>query len=260
MIPARRGRPRPALAGEVVVVAFLLVGYDRIAAFAGGRTAAAVAHARELLAVERPLHLAVEARMDRALAPHAGLGRVLSVYYDVAHATVTMTVLGLLYGFGPAGYRHARRALVAINVMALGLFAVLPVAPPRLLPGSGFHDVVAFSGSWGTWELPTSSFGRHADLYAAFPSLHAAWAVWVLLAVYGTTRRRLLRGLAVTHLALTVLIVLSTGNHYLLDVGAGAALAVGCWCPGTRWAAWPRWTPEPAGTRPAEEMAPTAPR
>jgi hypothetical protein len=40
MIPARRDRPRPVLGGEFVAVAFLLLGYDRIAAFAGGHTGA----------------------------------------------------------------------------------------------------------------------------------------------------------------------------------------------------------------------------
>jgi hypothetical protein len=168
MIPARRDRPRPVLGGEFVVVAFPLLGYHRIAAFAGGPAAAAAG--------------------QRVLRRRGVLG-------DLGNVGAA-DVLG----------RPARRPLRGL---------------PQPAPGLG---------------------------------------VGVLLAVYERTHRRLLRGLAVAHLALTVLIVLNTGNHYLLDVGAGVALAVACWCAGTRWAAWPRWTPEPAGTRPAQDMAPTAPR
>ena len=209
---------------------FLLVGYDRVAAFTSGRTGPAVDHARQLLTVERVLHLAVELRLNRTLAPHVDVGRALSVYYDFAHGMVTMGVLGLLYVCRPAGYRSARTALLTINVAALVVFAAFPVAPPRLLPHSGFTDVVVRSHTWGSWESATSVAAQHANLYAAFPSLHVAAATWVLLAVRATTRHRMLRGLALAHVTLTVLIVVSTGNHYLLDVAAGTALTAVATC------------------------------
>jgi hypothetical protein len=238
-------RPRrPLLVGEVAGVLFLLFGYERVAAFAGGRAAPAVAHGRHLLAAERSLHLAVEYRLDHALAGHPGLGRALSVYYDFAHGIVTFGVLGVLYLCRPVGYRPARRVLVMLNAVALVVFASFPVAPPRLLPGSGFADIVADSGTWGSWETSQSSMAQHADLYAAFPSLHVAQASWVLLVVVASTRRRSLRGLAVAHLALTVLIVLSTGNHYVVDVAAGAGLTVLIWCAVHGWTApWRRRFP-----------------
>jgi diacylglycerol O-acyltransferase len=217
------------LIGELAVVAFLLVGYDRVAAFAGGHAERAMDHGRQLLALERALHAAVELRLNRALAPHVGLDRVVSIYYDFAHGTVTFAVLGLLYLSQPAVYRPARTALLAINVAALAVFAILPVAPPRLLPGSGFTDVVVRSHTWGAWESSTSAAAQHANLYAAFPSLHVASATWVLLAVHAMTRRRLLRGIAAGHLVITVLVVVGTGNHYLVDVAAGAALAGLAW-------------------------------
>jgi hypothetical protein len=210
-------------------VVFLLFGYDRVAAFAGGRAAPAIAHGRQLLTAEGFLHLDVEYRLNQALTAHPGLGRGLSVYYDFAHGIVTFGVLALLYLCRPAGYRSARWVLLALNVVAFVLFAAFPVAPPRLLPNSGFVDIVAASGTWGAWESSGSKIAQHADLYAALPSLHVAQAVWVLLVVFATTRRRLLRALAVAHLAGTVLVVLSTGNHYIVDVLAGAGVTVLLW-------------------------------
>jgi hypothetical protein len=235
----RPSRRRPLLVGEVVVVLFLLSGYDRIAAFAGGWAEPAVAHGRYLLAVERSLHLTVEYRLNHALSAHPGLGWVLSIYYDFAHGMVTFGVLGVLYLGRPAGYRMARRALVALNVAALLVFAAFPVAPPRLLPDGGFADIVANSGTWGAWESSSSSVARHANLYAAMPSLHVAQAAWVLLVVVATTRRRSLRWLAVVHVALTVLVVVSTGNHYVLDVAGGAGLTALAWCAANGWTT--RW-------------------
>ena len=56
------------------------------------------------------------------------------------------------------------------------------------------------------------------------PSLHIAWALWCTVAVWQLTRRPLLRALGVVYPCLTAFAVLATGNHYLLDVLAGAAL------------------------------------
>jgi hypothetical protein len=223
-------RPRPSVVGELAVVVFLLVGYDRVAGIAKVRWATGVRHAWDVVAVERSLHLDVELPLDLAVAAHRRLGQLLSLYYDFAHATVTFTVLLALYvAHTSSGYRQARRALVAVNGIALLVFFVLPVAPPRLLPGAGFIDVVAGSGTWGAWEAATSTVGQHANQYAAMPSLHVAWATWVLHAAWSADASLRLRGLAVTHLFVTIGVVLATGNHYVLDVAAGVTLAIMSW-------------------------------
>jgi membrane-associated phospholipid phosphatase len=53
--------------------------------------------------------------------------------------------------------------------------------------------------------------------------------VWVLRAVLAAGAGRLWRTLAAVHVVVTVAIVLLTGNHYLIDVLAGAAVAEGAW-------------------------------
>jgi membrane-associated phospholipid phosphatase len=57
------------------------------------------------------------------------------------------------------------------------------------------------------------------------PSLHIAWAVWCAVAIWRLTPRRWLRALGLLHVSVTAFVVLSTGNHLLLDVLAGAATA-----------------------------------
>ena len=222
-------RTRPLLLGEVALVAFLLFGYDRVAATANVDPESAYRHGRQLLAVEQFFHLSVEQPFNHLLAGWHRLGQLLSIYYDFAHGFVTFTLLGVVYVFAAEGYRRARTSLFVINGVGLVVFWLVPVAPPRLLPGGGFADVVAHSGTWGSWETSASTVSDHADHFASLPSLHVAYAVWVLRIVLAVSASTLWRTLATVHVVVTVAIVVATGNHYLIDVLAGGALAEGAW-------------------------------
>jgi hypothetical protein len=222
-------RRRPLLVGEVVLVAFLLFGYDRIASVANARESAAMRHGWALWRLEHLAHIAIELPLNGLVATHRLLGQGLALYYDFAHGLVTFGVLASLYVFRAPLYRSARNALMMINGAALIIFVLLPVAPPRLLSGSGFVDVVVASHTFGSWEAGNSSLSQHVDRFASVPSLHVAWAVWVLRCVMMSSSSRVLRVLASGHVALTAVLVVVTGNHYILDVVAGAVLAEAAW-------------------------------
>ncbi len=207
---------------------FLLVAYDRIADLAQLRVATADAHAQVVLALERGLHLAPERVLSTAVGPHRHVGQVLALYDDLAHGLVTVGLLIGVWWRCPDVYVRCRRALVSVGLVALVVFVLLPVTPPRLLPGSGVVDVVASSRTWGAWST-SSTVVQHADQYASVPSLHVAWAVWVLLVVLEVGGTGWSRGAAWLHLLLTVGVVLLTGNHYVLDVLLGAALTATVW-------------------------------
>jgi membrane-associated phospholipid phosphatase len=96
-----------------------------------------------------------------------------------------------------------------------------PVAPPRML--GGFTDVVASSHALGSWH--SGALASDANQLAAMPSLHIAWALWCTVAVWRMTARRWWRALAAVYPLVTGFAVLATGNHYVLDVLAGALLA-----------------------------------
>jgi hypothetical protein len=218
------------LVGEIVLVAFLLFGYDRIASVANAQQDAAMRHGWALLRLEHVAHIAVELPLNGLVAAHRVLGQALALYYDFAHGLVTFGVLASLYVFRAQLYRPARNALMLINGVALIVFVLLPVAPPRLLSGAGFVDVVVASHTVGSWEAGDSSLSAHVDRFASVPSLHVAWSVWVLRSVLASSSSRVLRTLASGHVVLTAGLVVVTGNHYVVDVVAGAALAeLGWW-------------------------------
>jgi diacylglycerol O-acyltransferase len=222
-------RSRPLLVGEIVLVAFLLFGYDRIASVANAQHDAAMRHGWAQWRLEHLVHIAVELPLNGLIAAHRVLGQVLALYYDFAHALVTFGVLASLYIFRAQLYRPARNALMLLNGVALIIFVLLPVAPPRLLSGAGFVDVVVASHTIGSWEAGNSSVSAHVDRFASVPSLHVAWSVWVLRSVLASSSSRVLRTLASGHVVLTAGLVVVTGNHYIVDVVAGAALAELAW-------------------------------
>ncbi|GAA1963341.1 hypothetical protein GCM10009798_24170 [Nocardioides panacihumi] len=222
-----RGRRRPPLIGELLIVAALVVIYDRLRSLAPVDVSLAVAHGQEILRLETTLHLRVEEGVNTWLAGQPVLRDLAADYYQFMHETIALSILAICYLRRPAVYRPARNALVLTNVVGLVIYAFYPVAPPRLLPDSGFVDLVAQAGFGSNHGAIT------ADQYGAVPSLHLAWATWAALTVVAMTRRWWLRTLMGVHVALTATIVVATGNHYVFDVavgttlGAAAALAVG---------------------------------
>jgi hypothetical protein len=208
---------------EALVIVWLCWVYDAVSNLASLRLHAALLHAHGVLHLERILHLDPELTLNRWLAAHRTLGLVVSDYYDNAHFIVTLGLLGWLWYKRPDIYRPLRNALVTINVLGLLVFWLYPVAPPRMLLGMGFEDVVAATHAFGSWH--TGALASAANQLAAMPSLHMAWAVWCSLVLWRLSARRAVRALAIFYPCLTALAVLSTGNHFLADVLAGIATA-----------------------------------
>jgi hypothetical protein len=202
---------------EVGVIVWLCWVYDAITNFAPLRLNVALGHARDVLHLERALHLDPELSMDRWLAEHHTLGLILSDYYDNAHFVVTLGLLGYLWWRRADLYRPLRNSLVLTNVLAFIVFWCYPVAPPRML--AGFTDVVASTGAFGSWH--TGALASQANQLAAMPSLHMAWAGWCTLALWRISKRSWVRVLAVLYPCMTTLAVLATGNHFLLDILGG---------------------------------------
>jgi hypothetical protein len=208
---------------EALVVVWLLWLYDQVNNLAPLRRIAALHNAAGLLAFERSLNLSPELGLDRWVAEHATLGLILSYYYVSAHFFVTFGLLGYLWWRKPRAYRPLRTQLVIINLIGLAIFWLYPVAPPRMLANDGFRDVIVLTQAVG--DFHQGGLAKTADQYAAMPSLHIAWAAWSAMAIWSVTRRRTIRIIAIAYPFVTAFVVIATGNHFLLDVFAGAMVA-----------------------------------
>ncbi len=109
-----------------------------------------------------------------------------------------------------------------MNVMSLICFAVYPVAPPRLIADLGFTDTVVLDQTWGSWGSPMV---KHANQLAAMPSLHIGWALWVSLILATIASGWLAQSVSGIHVVVTLLIIMATANHYLIDAAGGALVA-----------------------------------
>jgi hypothetical protein len=202
---------------ELLAIGWLLFLYDAVTNLAPLRLSVALGNARGILHVERVLQIDPELTLDRWLAAHHTLGLILSDYYDNAHFIVTIGILVWLWWKRADLYRPLRNTLVLVNVIGFVVFWLFPVAPPRML--DGFADVVASTHAFGSWH--TGALASAANQLAAMPSLHMAWAGWCTIALWRISERRSIRTVAVLYPCLTALAVLSTGNHFLLDIVGG---------------------------------------
>ena len=220
----RQADGRAPLWIELAAIGWLFWLYDVVNNSAPLRHALALRNAAAVLTLEHSLHLAPELTLNRWLAAHHTLALIASYYYFFAHAVVTFGLLAWLWWRRPQLYRQLRTQLVIVNLIAFAIFWRYPLAPPRMLTSLGYIDVVARSHALISWH--GGALVHDADQLAGMPSLHVAWAAWSGLALWRLYPRRAVAALAITYPLLTAAVVITTGNHYLLDVVAGAAVTL----------------------------------
>jgi hypothetical protein len=208
--------------GGVAREAALLCGLYGLWQFAGSYTVAspagAVPRASWLWHAERLLHLPSETAVQRPFLAHPLLIQAFNLYYDILHFPVLGACLIWLYARHRAQYPEIRTTVALFTGAAL-LIQFIPVAPPRLLPGTGMVDTaVKYGQSVYSWHG-----GFNADELSAMPSVHVGWALIVALAVITVSRSRW-RWLAAGYPLLTLLVVVVTANHFWLDGIVAAAL------------------------------------
>jgi hypothetical protein len=226
---------RTPLWREALVLGWLLWLYDAVNNLAAIHLHAALAHAQRIFHIERLLHLDPEVALNNWISVHRLVGFVLSNFYDDAHFVVTLGILGWLWWRHPSIYRPLRNTLVLTNVIGFAVFWLYPVAPPRMLAGAGFVDVVAITHSWGAWH--SGALASSANQLAAMPSLHIAWALWCSASLWLIARRPPLKVVAVIYPMVTLVAVLGTANHFFFDVLGGVLTALAA--AGAAWA-WTR--------------------
>jgi hypothetical protein len=215
---------------EVSLLAVLYVGYSASRLLASDDRAEALDRARALLGLEQTWHLDLERELNTWLAQHDLLAVASSYWYATAHYVVTAAVLVWLFVRRPGLYPRARTALVVASLAGLACYLTMPMAPPRFV--EGYSDVLALhsqAGWWGGDASAPKGLGDITNQLAAFPSLHAGWALWVAIVVANAGVHRAWRAVGVVYALVTAFVVVATGNHWVLDVVAGWAVVAVAW-------------------------------
>jgi PAP2 superfamily len=179
-------------------------------------------HTDGIVALERHLHLFGERTVQQAAHWVPGLPTLLGIAYIAMHFLGTAAFLIWLYRTHPERFPLVRNALIVATGVALSIYLLYPVAPPRLA-GLGFVDTVTRNAKV---NLSSDLLGSFYNPFAAVPSLHFGYALLVGVTVAVLAKSRVARVFGWTYPAVMLLVIVATGNHFFFDA-AGGALAIG---------------------------------
>jgi len=201
---------------------YALYLFVRALVLRGGGRARARRNAERIVAAQERLGIDVERALQRAVLRFPRTVHGLNVGYAAFNVTLTLGWLVLLYRRRDPAYHELRRACQGAYIAAQPIFLLFPTEPPRAL--DGFVDTMAeVSG----FDLEHPVLVRLYNPVAAMPSLHVAFAVLTGAAIAERTESRVVKSAAYAYPPVVSFIVAATGNHYVLDAVAGAALGLG---------------------------------
>lgn len=229
-------RPRARAFGsflrEVAMILALYALWQLAAELSVTGTAGAFGRAEWIRTFEADLHLPSEAGLQQLVLGHPVLVQAANIYYAGVHFPLTFLFLFWIFVRHRDRFRPVRSVL-AVTTLCCLLVQLMPVAPPRMMPGIVDTGLLYGQSVYGS--------GIGADELSAMPSVHMAWAVVVGYYTWRIARGRW-RILGPVHTMLTLIVVVVTGNHWLLDCLAAAVIVViSAWVVTGVRTAWRRW-------------------
>jgi len=206
---------------SLVGIAFLL--YFLVRGSVVDRTGEAFHRAIRIIDLEQKWGFFWELELQALILGSQALVQVLNTIYFWLDFPLIVVVGLWLYFWHRHQYTITRDAILSSGAIALVIYHLFPVAPPRLLPAFGFVDTLAVFSNLSYQAQSTQPF---VNPYAAVPSLHVGWAVLLMLGIMGATRSKPIWFLAalvpVSQTAASVL----TGNHFIFDAIIGLVVAL----------------------------------
>jgi hypothetical protein len=208
------------------VLAFYFV-YSTIRNSNEGSPGVARANAYRLMDWQEALGINHEGAIHRWALEYKPLIIASNYFYGSLHFVVTIGVGIWLFRRFSDDYPRFRNTLAITTAVALIGFIMFPLMPPRLLPASyGFVDTLEQYPT--LWSFNSGAASKISNQYAAMPSVHVAWATWCTLALVPRLSSRVGKWLAIAYPIVTVVVIVLTGNHFVIDAAGGLAiLAIG---------------------------------
>lgn len=186
-----------------------------------GQAALALANAEALVRLEQSLGLNLEAAAQALIIDHDWGIALFNWVYIYGHWPVIAATLVYTFTRSRHEYLMFRDAIIFSGAIGLVFFVLYPVAPPRLADPSSFFDSLELSKSYKILQ-PQGIVNR----YAALPSFHVGWNLLAAIALWNARGLRRFRPATAMMPILMTLAVVLTANHWLIDVVAGAAIAL----------------------------------
>jgi len=211
---------------EVAVFALALLVYQASRALVIGDPSTAFENAAGIIDWEKGSGLFVETSIQQWILVHVQIAEALNYFYMYAHWTVTPLFFIWLYRRRRRVYPYVRNAFLAMNGVALIVFVLYPVAPPRLAGArEGFVDTLH---NISDIDLHGGVFSGWFNPHAAVPSMHFGYALMIGMVGLVLMRTWPQRLLAAAYPVAVFIAITGTANHYVLDaVAGGLVVAVG---------------------------------
>jgi membrane-associated phospholipid phosphatase len=206
------------LAAQFAVWLGFYAAYQLVRGRADRDVLAAFHNGRWIIDFQRNTGTLFEPALQRVVEGSTLLIDLTAATYWLSQFAVVGLALLWVYFWRQEAFARFRNTLILANLIGLGLYVLVPTAPPRMFPG--FHDTLAEHSA-----VNHESVAALANPYAAMPSLHSTDAIIVAVAMALLVRNRAMKVLWLLWAPWVWFAVMSTGNHYWLDVAAGVAIA-----------------------------------
>ena len=229
---------RDLLEGALVGIAFLL--YFGVRGAVVDRPEVAYWHARDVIDAQRWLGIFWEDSLNDWAAGHKLVAQAMNLVYFYLHFPLIIAFGIWLYFFRRPRYTLTRDAFLASGAIALVIYWLYPVAPPRELPElasqfdptapayiNGFLDTMQ---EYLGYAYDTQSTRTFVNPYAAMPSLHFGWdlllGIGIIRAFWGQRWLWVMAPIGVAMPILQLFSITLTANHFFLDALAGGIVAI----------------------------------
>jgi len=209
--------------GRQFAIWFGFLGAYQLARGAADRSVAeALGNGQWVIDFQRSLHSMVELDLQKLVERSRVLEGAASWSYWLSQFTVVVGALLYVYLRHTDHFYRFRNTLLLANTIGLIGYVAVPTAPPRFFPEAGFSDTLS---QYGSLNHGTGLIQLASNQFAAMPSLHSADALVVGLVMASVVSHRWAKAVWLAWPLWVWFSVMSTGNHFWLDIAAGALVA-----------------------------------
>jgi PAP2 superfamily len=211
---ARHLRRTYSLEAELAIVAAVLVTWHAVRIPLEGDVATSLAHAHDVLRLERWLGIDLEQAVIEWIRG-SDAEAVLAWLYLNLHLPVLFGFIAATRLLAPDRYPAIRTTFVLSFVPAVAIIGLYPLAPPHWLTTSGL------GGAPSEGQLTDTTGALFHNTTAAAASQHFGFAVLVAAASIWLFPRSPLAYTTIAYPMLVFVVIVGTGNHYVVDCLVG---------------------------------------
>lgn len=208
---------------QILLFAMAELTYETVRGIADGRASMAFANARAIIDLEKSLGTWFEPGLQAAVLDIRWLVDMANFAYMNTHFAVTAGFLVWLYLRRNESFYFVRNMFLVAMALACVIYALFPVAPPRMFPGEGFVDTI---NAYSSVNHESALVATFVNPYAAVPSMHMCFALLVAIPAVALVRHPGLRAAWALYPVMVFAVIVMTANHFWVDAAAGAVVAV----------------------------------